>query len=293
MTQEQKNKDIISKINKDKQKAKLKRLKSLGKDPSLLFLPLVSESILQKLIDIDSTFSNLESDIEQLNEDINTYNQTQNGDKQSLINRKNALYNQLNFIEKKTLSINKLIKQLNTTITIFKTITTTLKLLPLPTAPVPITLGIINSSSSLLEKINKTMSAFKTIISLIENELSNIKENIIELKKKIKNIEDKIENPNLLLSSNTSSSNINSNVDEQIQQIQIGTYPETYRGFKFAIKEENNINAPKIQNLKRHYAVAIDNSGVEVLKSDISFTLNPQVLIEQLKLIIDQNDLKP
>ena len=64
-----------------------------------------------------------------------------------------------------------------------------------------------------------------------------------------------------------------------------------YKGFKFEIKEEQN---PRfvVKNNKRHYAVAVDRDGVEVLKSDYSFTLDPNDLVEQLKLVIDQRNLQ-
>ena len=61
-----KNKNFIKQSNKDKQKAKTKRLKSLGKDVSLLFLPIISEMILQHISDIGNIFSNIEDEIEQL-----------------------------------------------------------------------------------------------------------------------------------------------------------------------------------------------------------------------------------
>jgi hypothetical protein len=63
-----------------------------------------------------------------------------------------------------------------------------------------------------------------------------------------------------------------------------------YKGFKFYIKEEED---PKfvVKGNKRRYAVAINQKGYEVLKSKLSFTLDPNVLVEELKLIIDQKDL--
>jgi hypothetical protein len=63
-----------------------------------------------------------------------------------------------------------------------------------------------------------------------------------------------------------------------------------YKGFKFYIKEEED---PKfvVKGNKRRYAVAINQKGNEVLKSKFSFTLDPNVLVEELKLIIDQKDL--
>jgi translation initiation factor RLI1 len=71
---------------------------------------------------------------------------------------------------------------------------------------------------------------------------------------------------------------------------QFGTITQTYKGFKFAIREENN---PKltVRGNKRHYAVAIDTNNVEVLKSESSFTLDPEDLINTLILIIDKEKL--
>lgn len=65
----------------------------------------------------------------------------------------------------------------------------------------------------------------------------------------------------------------------------------TYKGFKFIIKEEND---PKftVRGNKRHYAVAVNTREVEQIKSDFSFTLNPQQLVNQLKFIIDQQNLQ-
>lgn len=65
----------------------------------------------------------------------------------------------------------------------------------------------------------------------------------------------------------------------------------TYKGFKFVIKQESD---PKfvVRGNKRHYAVAINTKEVEQIKSDFSFTLNPQQLVDQLKFIIDQQNLQ-
>lgn len=65
-----------------------------------------------------------------------------------------------------------------------------------------------------------------------------------------------------------------------------------YKDFKFYIKEEEN-PAPEfiIKGNKRRYAVAVDTVGIERLRSEFSFTLNPDVLVEQLKLEIDKQNL--
>ena len=70
-----------------------------------------------------------------------------------------------------------------------------------------------------------------------------------------------------------------------------GDYEE-YKGFKFAVKEEQNNPQFVVKGNKRKYAVAIDRDGVEVIKSEYSFTQDPNDLIEQLKLIIDQQNLQ-
>jgi len=65
-----------------------------------------------------------------------------------------------------------------------------------------------------------------------------------------------------------------------------------YKGFRFFVKEETN---PKpqfvIKGNKRRYAVALNIDGNEVLQSSFSFTLEPDILVEELKLKIDQKGL--
>ena len=61
------------------------------------------------------------------------------------------------------------------------------------------------------------------------------------------------------------------------------------------IKTEENLGvefAKTVKGYKRHYAVAINRDNVEVIKSEYSFTQDPQVLVDQLKLIIDQKNLQ-
>jgi hypothetical protein len=64
-----------------------------------------------------------------------------------------------------------------------------------------------------------------------------------------------------------------------------------YNGFTFSILEENDPNFVVAGN-KRRYAVALDRSGFITLQSTPSFTLDPNVLIEELKLEIDKQNLE-
>ena len=61
--------------------------------------------------------------------------------------------------------------------------------------------------------------------------------------------------------------------------------PPTYKGFKLEIKLDptNNLSYP------RRYAQALNLQGVPVLKTDSSFASDPQILINQLKFIIDSD----
>jgi len=64
-----------------------------------------------------------------------------------------------------------------------------------------------------------------------------------------------------------------------------------YNGFTFSILEEDD---PKfvVAGNKRRYAVALDRSGFIALQSEPSFTLDPEVLIEELRLEIDKRRLE-
>ena len=64
--------------------------------------------------------------------------------------------------------------------------------------------------------------------------------------------------------------------------------PQSYKGFTFEIKldEVNTSKYPK------RYAQALNIQGIPVLRSDSSFASNPQVLIDQLKFIIDTQNLR-
>ena len=72
-----------------------------------------------------------------------------------------------------------------------------------------------------------------------------------------------------------------------------------YKGFRFFIKTDDTqrISPPKplggfnIKPIQPHYAIAVNRDGNEVLRSSNSYTLDPGVLVEELKLIIDQKGL--
>ena len=61
----------------------------------------------------------------------------------------------------------------------------------------------------------------------------------------------------------------------------------TYQGFIFQIEE-----VPFSPTVNRIKAVAFNQSGIALLETPLSFTTNSQTLIDELKLIIDRDNLK-
>ena len=61
----------------------------------------------------------------------------------------------------------------------------------------------------------------------------------------------------------------------------------TYKGFTFQIEE-----VPFSPTVNRKKAIALNQSGITLLETPLSFTTNNQTLIDELKLIIDRDNLK-
>ena len=152
--------------------------------------------------------------------------------------------------------------------------------------PFPFLIPIKIKLQPKLQKILKLVASLSVILAIantiLENEISKLND-LIERLKAI----------NALLDDQA---NLNLN-EQQLADLSNTFLPidnnefEEYKGFKFKIKEEQNI-AFVVKGNKRRYAVAIDHDGVEVIKSELSFTLDPQDLIDQLKLVIDQRNLQ-
>ncbi len=61
----------------------------------------------------------------------------------------------------------------------------------------------------------------------------------------------------------------------------------SYKGFTFQIEE-----VPYSPTVTRRRALALNQSGITLLQTELSFTSNNQTLIDELKLIIDRDNLK-
>jgi hypothetical protein len=290
-----KNKAKISNLNYAKTLAVKNFQAGLKLVPS--YLPTILSFLTTQLLQYIEVVSNLNNEIDNLNAYIDTINQNpQPSTTEIAINRKNALLNKLDNAEKK-----------------FKLYADILSILEIVSTVVSVAFGIYSkltqaSANSALaatstgfpgiliaipaivtnikaENLRKRFETILTIllpsISIASIKFTEITGEINELKSKIKDIENRIENRPPL------SDNI------VINPIPVnGTLDIEYKGFKFAIREDNKPNAPKVNGIYRHYGVAIDTSGIEVLKTESSFTQDTQILVDQLKLIIDTQNLK-
>jgi hypothetical protein len=151
-----------------------------------------------------------------------------------------------------------------------------------PTMPTPV--------ANRVKKLQDTIFALNITLSILQGILDAKLDDLRDLKTQLKNINDILDSA---LLNNLSDADIQAYLDSLKNQPT--NFPE-YKGFKFAIKEEETLGTQQAVvvrgNIKRKYAVAINKDEVEVLKSEFSFTLDPPDLVEQLKIIIDQQNLQ-
>jgi len=76
-------------------------------------------------------------------------------------------------------------------------------------------------------------------------------------------------------------------LDQQQQEVQTASINQVYRGFVLEVREEQF--SPTVS---RRRAVALNPQGIVLLQTPLSFTSTPEVLVQQLKLIIDNSNLK-
>lgn len=156
--------------------------------------------------------------------------------------------------------------------------------------PSPIVPGAVTTAvdtritvKEVMDKILEISSKLLLMIGIILPILEAILAKIKALKARLDSIDDVIENPE--------------NVSRAIEAGQMNGIPlgylqgADYKGYRFFIKEDPD---PKfeITGHKRHFAVAIDTDNVEAYTSKLSYTSDPNVLVEELKLKIDGNNLK-
>jgi hypothetical protein len=224
--------------------------------------------------------------LEDLVDQVNNYIDTQVKDAQTVTIATNLRNNAINLINNsitKLQSLEKTLKAITAVvviITLILTIITGILSLPFPFL-IPVKVQLQPKLQKILILITSLSAVLAIATMLLGNEITRLN----ELKDRLKEISLKLDGKTL--------TNLN---DQELSDLTNEFLPTggnygSYKGFKFAIKEEQN-QAFVVKGNKRRYAVAIDRYNVEIIKSDYSFTQDPNDLIEQLKLIIDQQNLQ-
>ena len=280
--QEDRNKRQV-KTKAEKQKARQKKAKSILANGKKTLVPILTLLLTNKIGEIIAQNDIIQILVDNTNKIIENANLS--NEQVQLENAKLSRNNAITVIqnnENKILKISEQIRTISLYIRIFDTIITIISNIPIPTSTgvpgVPgIPINLIMKLVKILDKATKIVLALSALLPLITSSLEKAISILEDYKAQLLPINGIIDTTSALTQT------LNTNLT-------FGTDYGTYKGFKFALKEENN---PKfvIRGNKRRYAVAIDKDNVDVLKSDLSFTLDPNDLIEQLKLKIDSLNL--
>lgn len=217
---------------------------------------------------------------------------------QEILILRNNLINKLNNVSKtiEILSkpINTLTTVVNTTSTILETTDKARIAANIALAFVPLTPGAgpsaINALKDLVELLKPQVQIAKNQITSISEALNYASNAIFKLLSLLQTIDQ------YLLRCGINSSNLISTSDfvnqisnqySQAQQQNQSLNSQVYQGFTLEVVEE-----PFSPTVNRRKAVAKNSQGIILLQTPLSFTSTPQVLIQQIKLIIDNSDLK-
>ena len=271
-----KQKEKRKKRKEARAKAK-QRIKAVLQNAKKTLVPILTLLLTNKIAEVISQNDKIQQLVDEANVIITAANESNNPSQ--LENAKVVRDNAIKVIqsnEDKIIKINDQIQRITIYITIFSTVFSILSSIPIPTSVPPgigIPVNVITKIIILLEKANKIVLALSALLPTVLVSLEKAIQILEELKAQLLPV--------------------NGELESKLPPVPVrfGTDYPPYKGFKFALREENN---PKfvVQGNKRHYAVAINKQNIEQLKSDLSFTLDPNDLIEQLKLVIDQQNLQ-
>jgi hypothetical protein len=259
-------KKLKSRSKEEKRKARRDKRKAILRNAKKTIVPILTLLLTDKIAEVISQNDVIQELVNKTNaiiEDANASN-----DPTKLENAKVVRDNAIKVIqsnESKIIKINDQIQKITIYIAIFSAVVSILS-----SYPGPANTKIVQ----LLEKANRIVLALSALLPTIIVSLEKAIQILAELKAQLLPINGELE------------------LKLPPTPVTFGTadYGE-YKGFKFALREENNPKF-KVRGNKRHFAVAINKQNIEQLKSEPSFTLDPNDLIEQLKLVIDQQNLQ-
>lgn len=198
-----------------------------------------------------------------------------------LIQKRNKLVRQINGIYQTVTRISSILTGINTALTAIQVGILAVTIIPFP-APTGAAVGVAKLEDQLkrfrivVNILTLTLAAFGAVLGIILRLLNSldflIQECSISQNVPFEKINDEL---NLFVNESTGISNVTA----------IESTNNTYKGFtlELTLDPTSNVKYPK------RFAQALTRNGIPVLKTDSSFTSDPQVLLDQLKFIIDSN----
>ena len=199
-----------------------------------------------------------------------------------IIENRNALASGINQLQNQIKTLDRTGNFINKTITPIPPTLSILKLLPLPTITPGVTAGNLVILSDIFNTLKETLARFKSIaggFDFLENFANSILNRVNDELKKLDVLIEKCAKE-LGIEYEVINDELNQNITEE----GFGTY----KGFTFEIKYDDLNQTP----YPKRFAQALDKKKIVRLKSESSFASDPNVLIEELKFIIDIQNLK-
>jgi len=212
-----------------------------------------------------------------------------------LINKRNRLARQINNIYKTITTISKTLSITNTAINAIQAGITVIQALPYPATGIPpiglppLTTGIIEITGATVDRLTEELKKARVAINILTITLASLGV-FLGVILNLLNILDQLiqqcsEDKNLPFETINNELNLLVNQSTGVSNSAVIAVDNTYKGFTLEIKlDETNTT-----QYKKRYAQALNRQGVPVLKTESSFASDPQVLIDQLKFIIDSN----
>ena len=276
-------KTSIKNLRKKTQESETKSKQDLTKQVVSNAVKTLVPVIALQLTNSFSTLITQRKKLEELVDQVNNYIDTKVKDQTTVTIATNLRNNAITLINnniRKLENLKKNIERISRTVaTIVIIVTIIERILSLP---LPFLIPIKIQYQPTLQKLLRLISGLSALLVIATTLLSNEIIRLNELRDRLKEVSLKLDGKTLDFADLTTLTN---------EFLPAGGNYGSYKGFKFAIKEEQN-QAFVVKGNKRRYAVAIDRYGVEIIKSELSFTLDPNDLIEQLKLVIDQRNLQ-
>lgn len=270
-------KGLKKKSQSDETKSSIDLARQVATNAAKSLAPVIALQLVKQFFNIINQRKRLELLVDQ----VNAYIDTQVKDEQTVIiatNLRNNAITLINNSAKKLENLKKTLDRIVKTLTIISAVIVALQIIL--SLPFPFLIPIKIQLQPRLQRLLALVAALTTVLAIATTLLGNEVNRIKELQDRLKEISLKLDGKSLDNLDALSNFFLPTGLD----------YPP-YKGFTFKIKEENN---PRfvVKGNKRRYAVAINRDGLEQIKSEYSFTQDPNDLIEQLKLVIDQQNLQ-